>query len=73
MRRRRDKHLKKIVTGIFIYWIIFVTLTWITFWVKGQIPDTLVQVGLGGGTAELVATAVIEVVKKIVGDQDSVS
>lgn len=59
-----DGHLKKVVTGVFIYWILFIIVTYITFWVKGSIPDTLVQVGLGGGAFELVCTTIIEVAKK---------
>lgn len=64
-RRRKDRHLKRIVTGLFIYFLTFIVVTYITFWVKGSIPDTLVQVALGGGVIELICTAAIEIVKKI--------
>lgn len=64
-KKKNDNHIKKVVTGVFIYWILFVIVTWITFWVKGSIPDTLVQVGLGGGGFELICTTVIEVAKKV--------
>ena len=60
----KDSHLKRIVRGVFIYWISFILITWITFWVKGCIPDTLVQVGLGGGVFELICTTIIESAKK---------
>ena len=60
----KDNHLKRIVRGVFIYWISFILITWITFWVKGCIPDTLVQVGLGGGVFELICTTIIEIAKK---------
>lgn len=60
----KDSHLKRIVCGVFIYWISFILITWITFWVKGCIPDTLVQVGLGGGVFELICTTIIEIAKK---------
>lgn len=60
----KDSHLKRIVRGVFIYWISFILITWITFWVKGCIPDTLVQVGLGGGVFELICTTIIEIAKK---------
>lgn len=59
-----DKHLKKIVTGVLIYFISFVIVTYITFYIKGSIPDTLVQFGLGGGAAELFSTALIQMWKK---------
>ena len=60
----KDSHLKRIVRGVFIYWISFILITWITFWVKGSIPDTLVQVGLGGSVFELLCTTIIEISKK---------
>ena len=59
-----DKHLKKIVTGVLIYFISFVIVTYVTFYVKGSIPDTLVQFGLGGGAMELFSTALIQMWKK---------
>lgn len=59
-----DKHLKRIVTGVLIYWITFVALTWLTFWYMGAIPDTLVQIGLGGGAFELLCTTIITCAKK---------
>ncbi len=59
-----DKHLKRIVTGVLVYWITFVALTWLTFWLMGAIPDTLVQIGLGGGAFELLCTTIITCAKK---------
>ncbi len=59
-----DKHLKRIVTGVLVYWITFVALTWLTFWFMGAIPDTLVQIGLGGGAFELLCTTIITCAKK---------
>ena len=59
-----DNHLKKIVTGVLIYFISFVIVTYITFYIKGSIPDTLVQFGLGGGAVELFSTALIQMWKK---------
>lgn len=56
--------MKKIdifVIGIMMYWIIFIIIAWITFWVKGDVPEPLIQYGLGGGAVELVMTAAIEI------------
>lgn len=69
----KDSHLKRIVCGVFIYWISFILITWITFWVKGCIPDTLVQVGLGGGVFELICTTIIEIAKKKYNTDDRIS
>ena len=63
-RNEKDKPKKKkmdvIVMGIFIYWVAFVIVSFITFWVKGSVPDTLIQYGLGGGAIELFLAAWIE-------------
>lgn len=56
--------MKKIdifVIGIMTYWIVFILIAWITFWVKNDVPDSLIQYGLGGGAVELVMTAAIEI------------
>mgnify|MGYP003571259384 CR=1 FL=1 len=63
-RNEKDKPKKKkmdvIVMGIFIYWVSFVIVSFITFWIKGSVPDTLIQYGLGGGAIELFLAAWIE-------------
>lgn len=57
----KKKKIDKIVKGVCIYFIAFVIISWITFYIKGELPDTLVQYGLGGGAIELVLTAAIEI------------
>lgn len=57
------KTLTKIIRGVLAYWIVFVAISWVTYWIKGSVPDTLVQYGLGGGAVELVAGAAIEIGK----------
>lgn len=59
----KKKKIDKIVKGVCIYWIVFVSVAWITFWFKGSVPDTLVQFGLGGGAVELLITGVIEITR----------
>lgn len=63
-RNEKDKPKKKkmdvIVMGIFIYWVAFVIVSFVTFWIKGSVPDTLIQYGLGGGAIELFLAAWIE-------------
>ena len=58
---KKRKKLDGIVAGVLLYWIAFVAVAWVCYFVKDGIPDTLVQVGLGGGAVELVATAAIEI------------
>lgn len=56
----KKKKMDIIVTGIFIYWIVFVVASFITYWVKDSVPDSLIQYGLGGGAIELFLSAWIE-------------
>lgn len=57
------KKLDKIIMYVMLYWLIFVGISWITYWVKGDVPDTLIQYGLGGGAIELVISGIIEVMR----------
>ena len=62
---KKPKKIDKIVKGVCIYWVIFVSIAWITYWFKDGVPDTLVQYGLGGGAVELVITGAIEIFRDI--------
>lgn len=57
----KPKKIDRIVKGVCIYWVTFVALAWITFWIKDDVPDSLIQFGLGGSVLELVMTALIEI------------
>ena len=59
----KKKKLDKIVKGVLIYWIAFVIVAWVTFWVKDSVPDTLITMGLGGGSIELIVTGLIEIMR----------
>lgn len=62
MKRVSDKKkIDKIVIGTCIYFVCFMIVAWVTYWIKGDIPDTLIQYGSGGGILELVLTAAIEI------------
>ena len=60
---KKPKKIDIIVRGVCLYWIIFVTVAWVTFWFKDSVPDTLIQYGLGGSVLELVMTALIEIAR----------
>ena len=64
--KKKPKKIDLIVRGVCVYWIIFVSISWITYWVMGSIPDTLVQFGLGGGAVELLISGLIEVMRDVV-------
>lgn len=61
--KKKSKKIDKIVKGVLIYWIVFVLIAWITFWVKDSVPDTLITMGLGGGSVELIITGLIEIAR----------
>lgn len=64
-KSKKVKKLDIIVRGVCIYWLVFVTTAWITYWVKGSVPDTLIQYGLGGGAVELFITGAIEIFRDV--------
>ena len=68
----RGKHQKKrtpcktsnvvlVAMGLFV--LAFVVTMIVTFWVKGAVPDTLIQYTLGAGGIEALALAGIKIVK----------
>lgn len=68
MRKKRTtakKKIDKIVKGIFIYWILFVSISWVTYWIMHDVPDTLIQYGLGGGAVELLISGGIEIARDL--------
>lgn len=62
-KKNSSKKIDKIIRGIFIYWITFILIAWVTFWVKDSVPDSLIQFGLGGGSIELIVSGVIEIMR----------
>ena len=63
--KKKPKKIDKIVKGVCIYWVLFVIVAWVTFWVKDDVPDTLITMGLGGGSVELIITGAIEIFRDI--------
>lgn len=57
----KKKKIDRIVKAVLFYWIVFVIFAWVTFWVKDSVPDTLITMGLGGGSVELIITGLIEI------------
>jgi hypothetical protein len=70
LNKPKRKKLDLIVRGVLFYWVIFVTVAWVTFWVKDSVPDTLVQYGLGGGAVELLVTGAIEIMRDKLNKED---
>ena len=70
LNKPKPKKIDRIVRGVLIYWVVFVTVAWVTFWVKDSVPDTLIQYGLGGGAVELLVTGVIEIFRDKLNKED---
>lgn len=68
---RKPKKIDRIVKGVCIYWVAFVSVAWVTFWIKDAVPDTLIQFGLGGGAVELLVTGAIEIFRDKINKEDS--
>lgn len=62
-KKKETKKIDKIVRGVLIYWVLFVSVAWVTYWVKDSVPDTLIQYGLGGGAVELLISGAIEIAR----------
>lgn len=66
----KRKKIDRIVRGVLVYWIVFVSVAWITFYIKDSVPDTLIQYGLGGGAVELLITGAIEIFRDKLNKED---
>lgn len=62
-QKPKSKKLDKIVKGVLVYWVLFVTVAWVAFFIKDSVPDALIQYGLGGGAVELIVTGAIEIMR----------
>lgn len=56
-----------IILGVFL--LAFILVMIVTFWVKGAVPDTLIQYVLGAGGIESLALAGIKIAKVCRGDK----
>jgi len=57
------KTLTKIIRAVLIYFASFVTVCFIAAFRGVEIPDALIQYGLGGGAVELAVGGMIEIAK----------
>ncbi|MBQ9330741.1 MAG: hypothetical protein IJ221_07175 [Oscillibacter sp.] len=66
-RRRRTSHTVLLALGVFL--LAFITCMVVTFWMRGAVPDTLIQYTLGAGGVEALVLAAIRVSKVVSGQQ----
>lgn len=65
-RKRRTANRVLLLLGLFL--LAFVTAMTVTYWVKGGVPDTLIQYTLGAGGAEALVLAGIRITKVMKGE-----
>lgn len=58
------KTLDRILLGLAIFLILFITTMIVIFCIKDSIPDTLVTCTMSGGVVEIIVTAWITITKK---------
>ena len=68
--KRKTSNAVLLVLGLFL--LAFIVAMIVTFWVKGSVPDTLIQYTLGAGGLEAVLLAGIKISKVVSGEKEDV-
>ena len=68
-RRREAKTSNVILLAMGLFALAFIVVMTVTFWVKGSVPDTLIQYTLGAGGVEALLLAGIKISKVRAGDK----
>ena len=66
-QKKKTSNVVLLVLGVFL--LAFITTMIVTFWVKGAVPDTLIQYTLGAGGVEALVLAGIKISKVVTGDK----
>lgn len=69
IEERKTSNIVLTILGVFL--LAFIVTMIVTFWVKGSVPDTLIQCVLGAGGLEALVLAGIKVSKVIAGGKSS--
>lgn len=67
--KKKMKTSNKVLLCLGIFVFIFVVTMIVTFWVRGSVPDTLIQYTLGAGGIEALALAGIRISKTWSGEK----
>ena len=67
-RRRRRKTSNAVLLALGLFAAAFIAVMTVTFWVKGSVPDTLIQYTLGAGGVEALLLAGIKISKVRAGE-----
>lgn len=69
--KRKTSNAVLLVLGLFM--LAFIVTMIVTFWVKGSVPDTLIQYTLGAGGLEAVLLAGIKISKVVSGESKEIN
>ena len=70
-RAKKRKVSNVVLLALAIFLFAFIVCMIVTFWVKGSVPDTLIQCTLGAGGVEAVVLAAIKISKTMKGENDN--
>lgn len=66
-RQRKGNTSRRVLAVLGVFLVVFVAVMTVTYWVKGGVPDSLIQYTLGAGGAEALLLAGIKISKIVTG------
>lgn len=66
-KERKTSNVVLTILGVFL--LAFIVAMIVTFWVKGSVPDTLIQYTMGAGGIEALLLAGIKISKVVAGNK----
>lgn len=69
--RRKARTANRVLAALGLFLLLFISAMTVTFWVKGAVPDSLIQYTLGAGGVEALVLAGIKVSKVLKGDNEN--
>lgn len=70
-RPAKPKTSNCVLLALGLFLLAFIIVMIVTYWVKGAVPDTLIQYTLGAGGVEALLLAGIKISKVIAGDKET--
>lgn len=68
-KRKQKKTSNRVLVLLGLFLLVFIAVMIVTYWVKGAVPDTLIQYTLGAGGVEALLLAGIKISKVIAGEK----
>lgn len=67
-KRKQKKTSNRVLVLLGLFLLSFIVAMIVTYWVKGAVPDTLIQYTLGAGGVEALLLAGIKISKVVAGE-----